>query len=98
MEGDRRSITKHGERFAVNDPTTPDRIRKWLLEGRQTGATNVIVVCDTFEYDDYPVFVMPGQNPREVAKQYDNVNMQKIMEVYSLHKIVGSHLAFRQRV
>jgi len=68
----------------VNDPTTPDRIRRWLLEGRQTGATNVIVVCDTFEYDDYPVFVMPGQNPRDVAKQYDNVNMQKIMEVYSL--------------
>jgi len=80
----------------VNDPTTPDRIRAWLLEGRNAGATHMIVVCDTFEYDDYPVFVMPGQNPRDIAKEYDNVNMQKIMEVYAFSQDIEMQLKERR--
>ncbi len=66
------------------DAADERQIRDWLAYAERIGATHLIVVDDTFPHDDYPVYVMPDQDVREVAKQYDNVNMQRIMEVYSL--------------
>ena len=43
----------------------------------------MIVVCDTFDWNDYPVFSSADQFA-EKHKQHDDVNMQKIMEVYDL--------------
>lgn len=64
--------------------TSRAEIKEWFEEAEQEGATHMIVVCDTFDYEDYPVFVMEGEDPREAADKYDNKNMQKIMEVYSI--------------
>ena len=44
----------------------------------------MIVICDTYDYEDYPKFVKPGQNAREVAQANNGVNMQRVMEVYDL--------------
>ena len=63
--------------------TTREEIRTWLKEGKAQGATHTIVVCDTFDYEDYPVHVMPGRDVRAESKQYDGTNMQRIMECYS---------------
>jgi len=47
----------------------------------------MIVVCDTFDYDDYPVYVAPGEDAREIVdKKYRGQNMQSMMEVYDLRK------------
>ncbi len=73
--------------------TLKHEIKEWLGIGKQKGATHVIVVCDTFNYEDYPVFVMPAQSSREVAEQYDNKSMQKVMEVYDLQKDIFEQLA-----
>jgi hypothetical protein len=64
--------------------TTPNEILQWFEEGVARGATHMVVVCDTFDHEDYPVFVEPGQDAREVAAQYDGKNMQRLMEVYDL--------------
>lgn len=56
----------------------------WVERGRAKGAKYVISVCDTFSYEDYPVFVMPYENLNEVKKEYDNVNMQRINEIITL--------------
>lgn len=67
--------------------TSREQIRTWLLEGKAKGATHTIIVCDTFDYEDYPVHVMPDQNVREVDKEYRyHKPMQRVMEVYS-HKL-----------
>ena len=63
---------------------TRDDIQRWFDEGKQKGATHMIVACDTFDWDDYPVFVMPGQDARKRAEYYDGPNMQRLMEVYNL--------------
>ena len=34
-------------------------IKTWFVEGKEKGATHMIIVCDSFSYEDYPVFVMP---------------------------------------
>lgn len=57
----------------------------WIERGRKMGATYLISVVDTFDWEDYPVFVMPEQNLIEIRKQYDNVNMQIINEVVQLN-------------
>lgn len=46
--------------------------------------THIISVCDTFSYDDYPVFVLPSEDLKKKKKRYDNVNMQRINEVIKL--------------
>jgi hypothetical protein len=44
----------------------------------------MIVVCDDFDYEDYPVWVKPGEDCREAAAEYDGKSMQRVMEVYCL--------------
>lgn len=64
--------------------TTQNDIRGWLARAAEKGATHMIVACDTFDWEDYPVFVLPGEDARTVAKQHDGPNMSKLMEVYHM--------------
>lgn len=65
--------------------TTQADIRGWLKDAKKKGATHLLVVCDGFDHEDYPVFIMPGQNAKAVAeKEYSGVDMQHVMECYSL--------------
>lgn len=41
-------------------------IERWLEEGRDRGASHVIVARDSYDNDNFPLFVMPGQDPRKV--------------------------------
>ena len=61
--------------------TTMKEINSWIDRGLEQNATHMIVMCDTFSYEDYPVFVMEGQNPRDIAPKG---NMQTPMECYDL--------------
>lgn len=45
--------------------------------------SHMIVVCDTFDHEDYPVYVKKSENVRDRAREYEGKNMQRIMEVYS---------------
>ncbi len=64
--------------------TTQQEIRGWLEEGRKKkDITHMIVVCDTFDWEDYPVYVAKTENVREVYNKYHGPKMQKVMEVYS---------------
>jgi hypothetical protein len=64
--------------------TSKDDIRRWFKQGVADGATHMIVVCDTYDYDDYPVYVAADQDVREVEKKHSLSAMQKVMEVYNL--------------
>jgi hypothetical protein len=68
-------------------------IRGWLERAAQKGATHVIVVCDTFDHEDYPVEVMPGEDSRRKAEGYSGKNMQRVMEVYDLRLPLEAQLA-----
>lgn len=64
--------------------TSRPELIAWFNRGVEKEATHMIVVCDTFDHEDYPVYVPAGKNPRTEAAKYDGRNMQKIMEVYDL--------------
>lgn len=65
--------------------TTHQDIRRWLQEAKGDGGTHLIVVCDTFDHEDYPVVVKPGEDVRKKYEEYNGPNMQRVMEVYALH-------------
>lgn len=66
--------------------TTKEEIRGWLNTGKERGATHVVVVCDTFDHGDYPVYVMPDKNVSKVVASNNNPDaMTRVMEVYALH-------------
>lgn len=65
-------------------PATREDIIRWLHRGQEKGATHMLVVCDTFDWSDFPVYVMPGQDARKEADSRNGPNMTKLMEVYKL--------------
>ena len=52
----------------------------------------MIVVCDTYDWEDYPVYVSRRENVREIYSDYNGKEMQRVMEVYSLKKDTESQL------
>lgn len=64
--------------------TTQHDIQEWFEDGVEQGATHLIVVCDEFDYEDYPVYVMPGEKVHDKVSEYDAKSMQRVMEVYNL--------------
>lgn len=63
--------------------TTREDINRWKEEGIERNATHLIVVYDTFDWEDYPVYISEGEDLEKVKKEY-NGSMHKIMEVISL--------------
>jgi len=63
--------------------TNQEDIKKWL-ENAETTDTHMIVVCDTYDYTDYPVYVGKNEFVYNVKEQIKNKEMTKIMEVYNL--------------
>lgn len=64
--------------------TTLEEIQGWFRAGVEQGATHLIVLCDTFSHEDYPVYVSPGQDARQVVAEHTAKAMTSLMEVYNL--------------
>jgi hypothetical protein len=71
--------------------TTIKDIKEWL-DRAPKNATHMMVVCDTFSYEDYPVFVSKTEKVKEEYAKYHGPNMQKVMEVYNLKKSLKNQL------
>lgn len=61
-----------------------ETLGRWFDEGVIKKATHLIVVCDTFDHDDYPVYANGDDETLEKYEKYSNKNMQTVMEVYDL--------------
>lgn len=64
--------------------TTIPMLVQWFNDGVDLGATHMIVVCDTFDWEDFPVYVMSTEDALEKFGELHEHNMQKVMEVYNL--------------
>ena len=61
-------------------------ISDWFDEGIQDKRSHMIVVCDTFDHDDYPVYADTDDDCRERYNDLNGKNMQRVMEVYDLRQ------------
>jgi hypothetical protein len=61
---------------------TRQDIEGWFDRGVKQKSRHMIVVCDSFDYDDYPVFTTTDD---ECLQRYKNPGeMQRVREVYDL--------------
>lgn len=70
-----------------------EEMKNWLLSAKAEGATHVLIVCDTFDYEDYSVSVMPDEDVNKKYETYNGKNMQKVMEVYNLSMDIDEQLS-----
>jgi sugar phosphate isomerase/epimerase len=61
-------------------------VDRWIRTAKKMGAKHIISVCDTFDWDDYPVYVMPDENLEERKKDYNGVDMQRINEIITINE------------
>ena len=61
-------------------------ISAWFDKGVSAKKDYLIIVCDTFEWSDYPVFTTKDNFWEKFNTYSNNDNMQRIMEVYDLNK------------
>ncbi len=73
--------------------TTRETIRGWLEEAKAKGFSHLLVVCDEFDYEDYPVQAQTVMEAHDLWKHYDTQSMSKVMEVYNLNKPLEPQLA-----
>jgi hypothetical protein len=73
--------------------TTKQQIELWLKDEQKKNITHMLVVCDTFDYEDYPVYVSKKEKVRKVYAKYNGPNMQIVMEVYSYKKNIHEQLS-----
>ncbi len=64
--------------------TTVTDLKNWYRDGMKQKARYMIVVCDTFDHDDYPVYVARDEDFWKVHAEYNGKNMQRVMEVYDM--------------
>jgi hypothetical protein len=61
---------------------TLDEISKWFDRGVEQKAKHMLVICDTFDYEDYPVFTNTDYDC--LARYKAPGEMQRVVEVYDL--------------
>lgn len=72
--------------------TTQADIKRWFKEGVKRQSTHMIVVCDSFDHTDYPVYVERDQDVHYMKKKSASKEMQKVMEIYNLKKDMYTQL------
>lgn len=69
-----------------------EEIEEWVRAAHKKGCSHLIVVCDDFDYEDYPVEVKEGEDIEVKMKEFNFKNMQRIMEVYSMKMSIDEQL------
>lgn len=76
---------------------TKQDIRAWaspdsMFHPGEGNATHMIIVCDTFDWDDYPIYANGLDEFRVLYEGHNGTNMQKVMEVYDLNGDIEAQL------
>ena len=68
-------------------------LRAWFQHGlrMEPKPTRMVIVCDTFDWEDYPVYVVNHELVRLTLSEPGD--MKKVMEVYDLTMDMESQMA-----
>ena len=75
--------------------TTKEEIKEWLISERAENCSHMLVVCDTFDYEDFPVYVKKDENIQTVIKSKES-SFLRIMEIYNLSMNIEKQLSERR--
>lgn len=68
-------------------------VDRWIAQAKKDKMQFIISVCDTFDYDDYPVYCKDEKEAKKEYKKHDGINMQKINEVIKIdgNKVIENY-------
>lgn len=72
--------------------TTQSTITEWFESGIENEHKWMLVVCDTFDYVDYPVYADSVAEFDSKYERNNGVDMQRVMEVYDLSLDLASQI------
>jgi hypothetical protein len=73
---------------------TKEDISSWFDRGIEQGARHMLVICDIFDHDDYPVYTSTDE---DCINRYKSTGeMQRVMEVYDLRANKGEQMSERR--
>ena len=64
--------------------TTKNEIMSWFKRGIHDGKKWMIIIADTFSYENYPFYCDTREQVDEKCVDVENADMTRIMEVYNL--------------
>lgn len=73
--------------------TSVEELGEWFDQGIKEGATHMIVVCDAFSHEDYPVYVSPTEDVVRKVRAKEQEKFVRIMEVYAMHLDKGMQMS-----
>ena len=69
-------------------------IDRWIETAKEKGSRFIISVCDTFDYDDYPVYCENTEELMEKHAEVNGKNMQRVNEIIWIDELGQVHENF----
>jgi len=63
---------------------TRQDVDRWIATAKRDGYKYIVSVCDTWDYDDYPVRCRNEEELSEAIIKYNGQNMQHINEIIKI--------------
>lgn len=60
---------------------TREDVDRWIQTAKENGSKFIISVCDTYDYDDYPVYCKDEKELAEQHAEHNGKNMQSVNEI-----------------
>lgn len=70
---------------------TKDDLRRWFQHGVASGHRYMVVLCDTYDWEDYDKYADTRERALEIVASPGD--MQKVMEVYDLNMDMEAQMA-----
>lgn len=71
---------------------TKEEIKMALLKGATGEYSYLLICCDTFDWEDFPVYVRPNQNIDDIISYYMNSSTIRIIEIYNYNLSLDEQL------
>jgi len=61
-------------------------VNRWIETAKKNGDNYIISVCDTFDYDDYPIYCKSKGTAKEQFEEHNGHNMQRVNEIIRINE------------
>ena len=73
--------------------TSVEQIEDWFIGGQEVGAAYMVVACDRFDHEDYPIYASDVEEARKIVKEKVSEELSGVHEVYDLNADKTTQLA-----
>jgi hypothetical protein len=76
---------------------TKNDLIRWFESGVEDGNLRMVVWCDTYDFEDYPVYTdLTGDDLKRWTSMENGQNMKRLMEVYDLTADMDAQMSERR--